>query len=663
MSESIIKLEQVHRHPLSYVNATEIYATKLGTKEWVCNTCNRLSRYLKGKKSYHCTECSFDVCLDCAVPLKSPKHQHPLKVVNILSVKDNDMWTCYGCGVNGRHEGQYAWRCESCGFDLCYGCTKDYKSFMHEHILTKSDPKKTFPALISWKCQLCKKHYSHTDVEKPYICRECKPPFRICGTCLTAFLDTEITDGTVADMIDEKKNGNPRCSTSTEPRPMTATYRIVNGQRIENQKGNLPGSTSTKTRPLPPAPNKVTRERAEKENEIPTGLISAETLCNKRKTPAEFIKSTDVQRRSMSADARAGDNAARIKMETRIETQRRASSADATRTTRIKVDGGRKAKCRPASTNDAALPGAKSGEAKFQIYRESRERRRAVSGVEALNKGTRVDCRGESRGRQTIESTVLNESKTNEVTIKSQPTARIADDTDGSVTTISAAVDQFKEPKNENQSDARARRRAAIAKGLILTEAPPVNNNKVKPSEFEVKSSGVSSERQLVASDESTTTKVGENDIKINVHDKTILRDSELRFNKPVAFISYQWGSQDKVLKLREYLEVNKIPCWIDIRNMGGGDELKTEIDKGIRAAKLMISCVTEAYTESKTCQQEVALADALRKPIVPVLMEPLPWPPAGSMAMPFAPLIYVDCTEKKCGDYKKVLESIKLRV
>lgn len=76
-----------------------------------------------------------------------------------------------------------------------------------------------------------------------------------------------------------------------------------------------------------------------------------------------------------------------------------------------------------------------------------------------------------------------------------------------------------------------------------------------------------------------------------------------------------------------------------------------------------MISCVTEAYTESKTCQQEVALADALRKPIVPVLMEPLPWPPAGSMAMPFAPLIYVDCTEKKCGDYKKVLESIKLRV
>lgn len=80
---------------------------------------------------------------------------------------------------------RYAWRCESCGFDLCYGCTKDYKSFMHEHILTKSDPKKTFPALISWKCQLCKKHYSHTDVEKPYICRECKPPFRICGTCLT----------------------------------------------------------------------------------------------------------------------------------------------------------------------------------------------------------------------------------------------------------------------------------------------------------------------------------------------------------------------------------------------------------------------------------------------------------------------------------------------
>lgn len=91
---------------------------------------------------------------------------------------------------------------------------------------------------------------------------------------------------------------------------------------------------------------------------------------------------------------------------------------------------------------------------------------------------------------------------------------------------------------------------------------------------------------------ESTTTKEKENDININVHDKTILRDSELRLSKPVAFISYQWGSQDKVMKLREYLEVNKIPCWIDIRNMGGGDELKTEIDKGIRAAKVVCAFI-----------------------------------------------------------------------
>ena len=36
-------------------------------------------------------------------------------------------------------------------------------------------------------------------------------------------------------------------------------------------------------------------------------------------------------------------------------------------------------------------------------------------------------------------------------------------------------------------------------------------------------------------------------------------------------------------------------------------------------------------------------MADAIKKPIVPLLMEPTCWPPEGPMSMVFTQLIYVD--------------------
>jgi len=38
-----------------------------------------------------------------------------------------------------------------------------------------------------------------------------------------------------------------------------------------------------------------------------------------------------------------------------------------------------------------------------------------------------------------------------------------------------------------------------------------------------------------------------------------------------------------------------------------------------------------------------VSLADAIKKPIVPLLMEPMSWPPEGPMSLVFAQLLYID--------------------
>ena len=72
---------------------------------------------------------------------------------------------------------------------------------------------------------------------------------------------------------------------------------------------------------------------------------------------------------------------------------------------------------------------------------------------------------------------------------------------------------------------------------------------------------------------------------------------------------------------------------------------------------------MTKAYSQSNACQQEVALADVLKKPILPVLFESITWPPEGPMAMPFAPLIYVSFADGLTKDnLDKVVKTIKSR-
>ncbi|XP_052697616.1 uncharacterized protein LOC128175814 [Crassostrea angulata] len=111
----------------------------------------------------------------------------------------------------------------------------------------------------------------------------------------------------------------------------------------------------------------------------------------------------------------------------------------------------------------------------------------------------------------------------------------------------------------------------------------------------------------------------------------------------PDVFISYQWGKQKEIIALFQRLTSLGFTCWLDIRQMGGGDSLYDKIDRGVRGCKVMLSSVTTKYALSANCRREVSLADALKKPIIPLLMEKIDWPPTGPMSMVLTQLLYVN--------------------
>ena len=111
----------------------------------------------------------------------------------------------------------------------------------------------------------------------------------------------------------------------------------------------------------------------------------------------------------------------------------------------------------------------------------------------------------------------------------------------------------------------------------------------------------------------------------------------------PDIFLSYQWGKQKEISALFQRLTGLGFTCWMDIHQMGGGDSLYDKIDRGVRGCKIVLSSVTTKYALSANCRREVSLADALKKPIIPLLMEKIDWPPSGPMSMALTSLLYVN--------------------
>ena len=83
-----------------------------------------------------------------------------------------------------------------------------------------------------------------------------------------------------------------------------------------------------------------------------------------------------------------------------------------------------------------------------------------------------------------------------------------------------------------------------------------------------------------------------------------------------------------------------------------------------------MLCCITPRYVVSENCYKEISLADLLRKPVVPVMVERTPWPPPGPLALILSRLIYIDLAGSgghggcgKTNDWETKMQEVTHRI
>ena len=100
--------------------------------------------------------------------------------------------------------------------------------------------------------------------------------------------------------------------------------------------------------------------------------------------------------------------------------------------------------------------------------------------------------------------------------------------------------------------------------------------------------------------------------------------------DKRDIFISYNWGPRPqnihkkKALNLCDILKRNNYTVWLDQNDFGRHPTVATDLTYGIENSSLFICLPTNEYCLSANCLAEFNWAMNHRKPILPILLEPI---------------------------------------
>ena len=110
--------------------------------------------------------------------------------------------------------------------------------------------------------------------------------------------------------------------------------------------------------------------------------------------------------------------------------------------------------------------------------------------------------------------------------------------------------------------------------------------------------------------------------------------------------MSYEAEKVQQVSALNSRLKDEGFSCWLDANETCGKEPLARTSERALRAADVVVCCVTERFTVSATCRREVQLADTLGKPVALLMLEAINWPSPGPIGMTLANTPYIQCSD-----------------
>jgi male-specific lethal 1 len=124
--------------------------------------------------------------------------------------------------------------------------------------------------------------------------------------------------------------------------------------------------------------------------------------------------------------------------------------------------------------------------------------------------------------------------------------------------------------------------------------------------------------------------------------------------------ISYNSGSRDLCIKIKNELEKLNLKVWIDINEIHNSSIESMSL--AVEQAACVLMCVTEKYKQSINCQAEAQYAFRLNKIIIPLIMQPGFHNVTGWLGFIIGDKIFVDFIKYKFEvAIEKLLIQIKL--
>ena len=102
----------------------------------------------------------------------------------------------------------------------------------------------------------------------------------------------------------------------------------------------------------------------------------------------------------------------------------------------------------------------------------------------------------------------------------------------------------------------------------------------------------------------------------------------------PYVFLSYASADRERALDIADRLEATGVPVWIDRHSIAGGISWSAAIVDGIKGCTALAVLCTPAAMRSRNVRQEIQLAWEFDRPALPLLLEPVEYPPEVAYAL-----------------------------